>query len=94
MEEDRMNVSKEKMHLVWEDLSVISHNKSKSLLNKVSGFALPHRILAIMGPSGSGKSTLLNALSGKLFSFLLYIFFPYLCFYLPFMRFCCIVLVH
>ncbi|XVE95924.1 hypothetical protein REPUB_Repub02eG0177300 [Reevesia pubescens] len=59
-------------YLVWEDLSVSSTNlrnaTSKKLLNALSGFAQPDRIMAIMGPSGSGKSTLLDALSGRLSS--------------------------
>ncbi|XVE75589.1 hypothetical protein DITRI_Ditri12bG0105600 [Diplodiscus trichospermus] len=59
-------------YLVWEDLSVSSTNlrsaSSKKLLNGLSGFAQPHRIMAIMGPSGSGKSTLLDALAGRLSS--------------------------
>ncbi|CAL2272268.1 unnamed protein product [Prunus armeniaca] len=38
----------------------------KQLLNGISGFAEPHRIMALMGPSGSGKSTLLDALAGRL----------------------------
>ncbi|PKI57729.1 hypothetical protein CRG98_021796, partial [Punica granatum] len=58
------------MYLVWEELSVILPNMgnghSRKLLNGVTGFAEPGRLLAIMGPSGSGKSTLLDSLSGRL----------------------------
>lgn len=61
------------MHLVWEDLSVVIPNfgngHTRRLLNGLSGYAEPNRIMAIMGPSGSGKSTLLDALAG---SFLFY----------------------
>ncbi|KAJ1379960.1 P-loop containing nucleoside triphosphate hydrolase [Sesbania bispinosa] len=56
------------MHLVWEDLTVVIPNfgngHTKRLLNGLSGYAQPNRIMAIMGPSGSGKSTLLDALAG------------------------------
>lgn len=62
-------------YLGWEELSVLrrGNGKSKKLLNGLTGFAQPHRIMAIMGPSGSGKSTLLDALAGMnlyIFSFL------------------------
>lgn len=60
-------------YLVWEDLSVVLPNFSnkgptKRLLNGLSGFAEPGRIMAIMGPSGSGKSTLLDTLAGSFIS--------------------------
>ncbi|KAJ9181080.1 hypothetical protein P3X46_009247 [Hevea brasiliensis] len=66
------------MSLVWEDITVMADNnsysrlltskaaKGRKLLNGLSGFALPCRIMAIMGPSGSGKSTLLDSLAGRL----------------------------
>ncbi|XP_076930162.1 ABC transporter G family member 12-like [Bidens hawaiensis] len=59
------------VYLMWEDLTVVLPNRdskkhTRRILNEVAGFALPSRILAIMGPSGSGKSTLLDSLAGKL----------------------------
>ena len=58
------------MYLVWQDLSVVLPNfgdgHTRRLLDGLSGYAEPGRIMAIMGPSGSGKSTLLDALAGSL----------------------------
>ncbi|KAH1141180.1 hypothetical protein AAZX31_12G019400 [Glycine max] len=62
--------NKRGMYLVWEDLTVVVPNfgngHTRRLLDGLSGFAEPNRIMAIMGPSGSGKSTLLDALAGRL----------------------------
>ncbi|XP_028081897.1 ABC transporter G family member 12-like [Camellia sinensis] len=58
------------MYLVWEDLRVVVPNfgngHTKKLINGLTGFAEPGRIIVIMGPSGSGKSTLLHSLAGRL----------------------------
>lgn len=60
--------NKRGMYLVWEDLTVVVPNfgngHTRRLLDGLSGYAEPNRIMAIMGPSGSGKSTLLDALAG------------------------------
>ncbi|KAK7396229.1 hypothetical protein VNO78_17087 [Psophocarpus tetragonolobus] len=60
------------MVMIWEDITVEcrdsygrEHGKKK-LLNGVSGFAEPSRIMALIGPSGCGKTTFLHSLSGKL----------------------------
>jgi ABC-type glutathione transport system ATPase component len=44
---------------------VDSIDNKKHILNKMSGFAKPNEILAIMGPSGSGKTSLLNVISDR-----------------------------
>lgn len=61
------------VYLIWEDITVLipnineksSNKPTRRILNGVTGFAQPSRIMAIMGPSGSGKSTLLDCLAGK-----------------------------
>lgn len=52
--------------VTWENLRVTVPNgsKRKPILEGLTGYAQPGRLLAIMGPSGSGKSTLLDALAG------------------------------
>ncbi|WJZ84602.1 hypothetical protein VitviT2T_004202 [Vitis vinifera] len=53
--------------LTWEDLWVtVSDGKggSRPILQGLTGYARPGKVLAIMGPSGCGKSTLLDALAG------------------------------
>lgn len=54
--------------LAWEDLTAVLPNfgngPTKRLINGLTGYALPGRIMAVMGPSGSGKSTFLDSLAG------------------------------
>ncbi|KAL1351257.1 hypothetical protein AAHE18_06G083500 [Arachis hypogaea] len=57
--------------LVWENLEVevvssYSSERRKKVLNGISGYAEPNRIMALIGPSGAGKSTFLDALAGRL----------------------------
>ncbi|XP_061355519.1 uncharacterized protein LOC133300048 [Gastrolobium bilobum] len=61
---------KEGITVTWDDLCVTVSNgkKRKTMLQGLTGYALPGRLLAIMGPSGSGKSTFLDALAGRLSS--------------------------
>lgn len=54
--------------LAWEELTALLPNSgegpTRRLINGLSGYALPGRIMAVMGPSGSGKSTFLDSLAG------------------------------
>ncbi|XP_015698945.2 ABC transporter G family member 12-like [Oryza brachyantha] len=56
--------------LTWENLTAVlpgaGGRATKKLVQGLYGYAVPGRVVAIMGPSGSGKSTLLDALSGRL----------------------------
>ncbi|CAK8992170.1 unnamed protein product [Durusdinium trenchii] len=50
----------------WNDVGLVATMKGvedKHILRKVSGFAVPGELLAIMGPSGAGKTSLLNCLA-------------------------------
>ena len=55
-------------YLVWEDLTVVvpsfGSGATRRVLQGLSGYAEPGRLMAVMGPSGSGKSTLLDSLAG------------------------------
>jgi len=56
--------------LTWENLTAVlpggGGRATKKLVQGLYGYAVPGRVVAIMGPSGSGKSTLLDALAGRL----------------------------
>nr|AFK35068.1 unknown [Lotus japonicus] len=66
------NEKKEKgICLTWKDLWVsasMGKHGSKPILQGLTGYAKPGKLLAIMGPFGCGKSTLLDALAGRLSS--------------------------
>jgi hypothetical protein len=58
--------------LTWENLTAVlpgsGGRSTKKLVQGLYGYAVPGRVVAIMGPSGSGKSTLLDSLSGEFFT--------------------------
>jgi ABC-type transport system involved in cytochrome bd biosynthesis fused ATPase/permease subunit len=57
--------------LTWENLTAVlpgsGGQATKKLVQGLYGYAVPGRVVAVMGPSGSGKSTLLDSLSGEFF---------------------------
>ncbi|KAL2565411.1 hypothetical protein AAZV13_19G105800 [Glycine max] len=59
------------MVMIWEDVTVerpasFGAHDNKKLLNRITGFAEPARIMAVMGPSGCGKTTFLDSITGRL----------------------------
>ncbi|KAG7987561.1 hypothetical protein I3843_03G140300 [Carya illinoinensis] len=72
-EQDQNYVPKKEgnIFLTWKDLWVtVPNGKSgrRQIVQGLTGYAEPGKVLAIMGPSGSGKSTLLDSLAGRLSS--------------------------
>ena len=57
---------KDSITLTWENLwATVPNGKNRlPILQGLTGYAQPGKLLAIMGPSGCGKSTLLDALAG------------------------------
>jgi ATP-binding cassette subfamily G (WHITE) protein 2 (SNQ2) len=66
-EEVAQSLSSSSSIFTWKDMSytVPYQGSSKTLLNKVSGFAKPGIMTALMGASGAGKTTLLNTLAQR-----------------------------
>lgn len=66
-------VSVPKLAITWENVGfqvkikdpATSEVETKTILNNVSGEAVPGELLVLMGPSGAGKSTLLDCISGR-----------------------------
>lgn len=60
-------ISKSESIFTWEDVeySVPYQGGQRKLLNKVSGYAKPGLMVALMGASGAGKTTLLNTLAQR-----------------------------
>lgn len=60
-------ISKSESIFTWQDVeySVPYQGGSRKLLNKVSGYAKPGVMVALMGASGAGKTTLLNTLAQR-----------------------------
>jgi hypothetical protein len=63
--------------LTWENLTAVlpggGGRATKKLVQGLYGYAVPGRVVAIMGPSGSGKSTLLDSLSGTSWPFFVFL---------------------
>jgi ABC-type multidrug transport system ATPase subunit len=61
------SLAKSESVFTWRDVkySVPFRGETKQILNGVSGFAKPGKMVALMGASGAGKTTLLNTLSQR-----------------------------
>jgi ATP-binding cassette subfamily G (WHITE) protein 2 (SNQ2) len=67
-EQDALNsIEKSESIFTWRDVeyTVPYQGGERKLLNKVSGWAQPGYMIALMGASGAGKTTLLNTLSQR-----------------------------
>jgi ABC-type multidrug transport system ATPase subunit len=61
------SLAKSESVFTWRDVSysVPFRGEKKQILNNVSGYAKPGKMVALMGASGAGKTTLLNTLSQR-----------------------------
>ncbi len=73
MEFNSLNLSTDKFSIIFEDITYSIELKDKSnrkftktIIDKVTGYANSHELTAIMGPSGSGKTSLLNFLTNRI----------------------------
>jgi len=66
-EEALRSLAKSDSIFTWKDVeyTVPYRGGERKLLNKVSGYAKPGKMVALMGASGAGKTTLLNTLSQR-----------------------------
>ncbi|KAF2753895.1 ABC drug exporter AtrF [Pseudovirgaria hyperparasitica] len=60
-------ISKSKSIFTWKDVeyTVPYRGGERKLLNNISGYAKPGKMIALMGASGAGKTTLLNTLAQR-----------------------------
>lgn len=61
------SISKSESIFTWQDVeyTVPYNGGERKLLNKVSGYAKPGLLIALVGASGAGKTTLLNTLAQR-----------------------------
>ncbi|KAF2104728.1 putative ABC transporter [Rhizodiscina lignyota] len=66
-EETLQKLSMSDSIFTWRDVeyTVPYRGGERKLLNKVSGYAMPGKMVALVGASGAGKTTLLNTLSQR-----------------------------
>ncbi|KAF1817636.1 hypothetical protein P152DRAFT_470035 [Eremomyces bilateralis CBS 781.70] len=64
---EELNNSSHQSIFTWKDLDyfVNVHGDEKQLLQKISGFARPGQLVALMGTSGAGKTTLMDVLAQR-----------------------------
>jgi ABC-type multidrug transport system ATPase subunit len=66
-EEALASLAKSESIFTWKDVkyTVPFRGEQKQLLNGISGYAKPGKMVALVGASGAGKTTLLNTLSQR-----------------------------